>query len=116
MQKVPTSQRSSGLKYYYTHKDELKTKQREYYETVDRASEYKKLYNITTEQYDGMLADQYWGCAGCGRSASSFKKRLAVDHNHRTGKVRGLLCPTCNLTVGRMDSGLVKKLQEYLRE
>jgi hypothetical protein len=51
---------------------------------------------------DGVLA---WerihsgeGCDACGR----VRKRMAVDHNHRTGKVRGILCSPCNTTLGLM--------------
>ena len=53
-------------------------------------------------------------CAICARSEASFKNRLAVDHNHRTGKVRGLLCYQCNkFKVGRNSLDSAKKLYEY---
>ena len=49
---------------------------------------------VTTEDYDRLLAAQDGGCAICGNPPKT--RRLHVDHNHRTGKVRGLLCFRCN--------------------
>ena len=54
-------------------------------------------------------------CAICGKPESYFKKRLAIDHNHRTGKVRGLLCYRCNrFLVGRHTIESMIKIYEYL--
>jgi len=53
-------------------------------------------YGLTLEDYDKMLKDQDYRCAICRRSQSLFKYNLHVDHNHSTGKVRGLLCAGCN--------------------
>ena len=49
---------------------------------------------VTDEEYQRMLAAQAGGCAICGNPPKT--KRLHVDHNHRTGRVRGLLCFRCN--------------------
>jgi hypothetical protein len=49
---------------------------------------------ITDADYAAMLARQYGGCAICGRPPKT--RRLHVDHDHRTGAVRGLLCHRCN--------------------
>lgn len=51
-------------------------------------------FGITPEQYDRMLADQNGVCAICERPPKN--RRLAVDHDHDTGRVRGLLCWWCN--------------------
>jgi hypothetical protein len=59
-------------------------------------------FGITTEQYDRMLAEQLGGCAICGAISSSGGKRLHVDHCHRTGKVRGVLCASCNHGIGHL--------------
>ena len=48
---------------------------------------------MSVEDYDAMLASQHGACAICNRKPG---KRLAVDHCHVTGKVRGLLCAKCN--------------------
>ena len=58
-------------------------------------------FGITVEQYNSILASQNGGCAICGESCSTGK-RLAVDHNHETGEVRGLLCAACNRGLGML--------------
>jgi len=55
-------------------------------------------------------------CAICGKDESSFVNRLAVDHNHATGKVRGLLCYRCNkFLVGRNTIESATKILNYLQ-
>lgn len=53
-----------------------------------------KQLGVTDTEYAAMLEAQDGGCAICG--APPKTRRLSVDHNHRTGKVRGLLCFRCN--------------------
>ena len=69
----------------------------------------KNRYGITSEDYNRILVEQKGVCAICGnpqtqkRVSSSGKVRLLglfVDHNHETGKVRGLLCNNCNNALG----------------
>jgi hypothetical protein len=59
----------------------------------------KTRYGITVDEYDQMLIAQGGGCAICGRPRSG-KKNLPVDHNHKTGRVRGVLCHPCNRWIG----------------
>lgn len=55
-------------------------------------------------------------CGVCGKDESEFKNRLAVDHNHKTGQVRGLLCYRCNkFIVGRHDLESATRLIRYLQ-
>lgn len=66
-------------------------------------------YGLTPDQYDEMLARQDGLCATCrqpetARSPSGGVLPLAVDHDHSTGQVRGLLCMRCNLLVGVLES------------
>jgi hypothetical protein len=53
-----------------------------------------KQLGVTDADYDRMLNEQGGGCAICGNPPKS--RRLHVDHDHKTGKVRGLLCFRCN--------------------
>lgn len=54
-------------------------------------------------------------CDICQKKESHFAKRLAVDHNHKTGKVRGLLCYRCNkFLVGRFTIETIAPVVEYL--
>jgi len=59
-----------------------------------RAHQLRLNYNITPQEYDAMLSAQGGGCYICGRPPKT--KRLAVDHDHKTGLVRGLLDRRCN--------------------
>lgn len=68
------------------------------------------------EYYSKALAAQGGACAICGYPASELRRRLSIDHDHRTGQVRGLLCTTCNLGLGafRDDPAVLAKAIEYL--
>jgi hypothetical protein len=66
----------------------------------------KSLFGITLEEYNKMFKSQNGVCAICGKSETEIDKRinkkrnLSVDHNHKTNKVRGLLCGKCNKMLG----------------
>ncbi len=81
-------------------------------------------YGLTLEQYDEMFREQEGVCAICGRPEKQKDKlgnikRLAVDHNHITGEVRGLLCIDCNSAIGRLDADkgteLLTKAINYIK-
>ena len=76
----------------------------------------KKLYGITYKQYKSMLENQDYKCAICGNKQRN--KRLSVDHCHKTGNVRGLLCGHCNSVLGnaRDDIVILKRSIRYLKE
>ena len=86
-----------------------------------RSNRLKKRFNITLEQYDKMLEEQNGVCAICKSLETKILWgaviRLSVDHDHKTGKVRGLLCDRCNRALGTVndDANLLKKLIKYLR-
>ena len=64
-------------------------------------SEIKYKYGLTLKEYNLKLIDQGNCCAICGTDVpGGGHKNLYVDHNHNTGKVRGLLCRNCNLMIG----------------
>ncbi len=73
----------------------------------------ENVYGITGEQYDALYEAQGGVCGIC-RVANGTTKKLAVDHDHQTGEVRGLLCGPCNLMIGRLRvQGMVRAL-EYI--
>jgi hypothetical protein len=69
-------------------------------------------YNLTPNDYDRMVSDQNGVCAICGEAPD----RLFVDHNHSSGKVRGLLCHHCNSGIGLLkdDPALMIKAASYV--
>jgi len=64
-----------------------------------------------------MLDEQQGCCAICGKHYSECEKLLHVDHNHKTGKVRKLLCYTCNIRLAVIENvEFVIKARKYLTE
>lgn len=81
-----------------------------------RNHSYGLLYNITLADYDEMLEAQGGKCAICGRTPEEEGRRLSVDHDHKTGQVRGLLCRNCNAALGffQDDFHLLRRAINYL--
>lgn len=84
-----------------------------------RRSVLKRTYGITAERYDQMLRAQAGACAVCKHPPAKKtrqSKSLAVDHDHATGEVRGLLCGRCNTALGllREDPANIVALFNYL--
>ena len=75
----------------------------------------KRYYGVTKTQYLDMLQEQGGVCAIC-KNADKYVERLAVDHNHVTGQVRGLLCRRCNQALGALedDVELLASAIDYL--
>ena len=79
-------------------------------------------YGITPEQYANLLVCQNGRCAICGNEETAKHNRsrkvqkLAVDHCHETGKIRGLLCQDCNRGISKFhdDPSRLKKAISYL--
>ena len=76
-----------------------------------------KTFGLSIEQYDAMLISQGGLCAICG-SVPSDARSLAVDHDHDTGLVRGLLCTACNVYLGRIGDSpkVLQTAIKYLTE
>lgn len=74
-----------------------------------------RMYGIDVPDYERMLEEQGGGCYICGRKPDG-KRALDIDHDHSTGKVRGLLCSRHNRALGFFndDIRLIVKLLEYL--
>lgn len=77
-----------------------------------RARWLKHAYGISIETYDTILKSQDGVCALCTKSCATGK-RLAVDHCHSTGKIRGLLCSHCNRSLGAYEKNK-DRYEEYL--
>jgi hypothetical protein len=73
----------------------------------------RRTYGLTPERYDAMVEAQAGRCGVCGREP---KKRLVVDHCHRGGQVRALLCDNCNVAMGLTgdNPALLRKLADYI--
>lgn len=73
-------------------------------------------YDLTTGQYDALYEAQGRCCPICLKS-KGIVRRLAVDHDHETNEVRGLLCKGCNyMLLGRYDLAALKRAVQYLED
>jgi hypothetical protein len=72
-------------------------------------------YGLSLEDYDRISEEQGHVCATCG-GVNASGRRLSVDHCHKTGQIRGLLCQNCNGGLGQLkdDPALVRKALDYL--
>jgi hypothetical protein len=75
----------------------------------------QRKYGLTPQEYAELLFLQGGACAIC-RGGNKDDRRLAVDHDHKTGKVRGLLCNNCNRAIGLLqdDLGVIMNLVSYM--
>lgn len=81
----------------------------------------EKIYGLSMADHAALLAKQGGGCAICGATKGSNGTKytkLQVDHDHRTGKVRGLVCIRCNGLLGKSDEmiPLLTKALAYLQK
>lgn len=124
-------------KYNEVRREENRIRSKEYYhENKDKQIQYRQInkeqiainsrarslrvkYGITLVDYEKMLLSQNGKCKICETdkpwSRSNF---FHVDHCHRTGKVRGLLCSRCNLGIGKFEDNpiLLRRVADYLEE
>lgn len=79
-------------------------------------SKLRSKFGITVDEYENLLQKQDNRCAICGKYSTIKGQRLAIDHNHLTKKVRGLLCHHCNVGIGYMRENIqtLKNAIEYL--
>lgn len=120
--------------YYADNSESIKTKKKEYRKRNKlKANAYakkryslkkeqirdyqlRKDYGISLEQYNLMLDNQNGKCSLC--ESLPGPKRLAVDHDHVTGKVRSLLCNHCNVGIGHLKDNpeLIEKAAIYIKQ
>lgn len=107
-------------RYYAKHKEKIKERNRikdlQNPERVKfrKRKSHLKMYGLTVEDYQQMYHRQEGRCAICQKETEDFN----IDHNHTTGKARGLLCRFCNLGIGNLrdDINLVRNAVLYLEK
>jgi hypothetical protein len=121
--------RKYDIEYYASHREKKKEEQRKYRslhkeEVKKRAKEryknnrhYLAKYGITLEEYNRLLIAQNNECKICHKHISQSKYAFAVDHDHNTGIVRGLLCRQCNAALGLFgeDTNILLSAIIYLK-
>lgn len=113
--KIPQSERNRRRKIAVSKWSEEKRKKES-----DR-SYFKRIlteHGLTKEQYELMIKDQNNSCAICNTKESGGRGRWHVDHCHSSGKVRGLLCKSCNLFLGlaKDNINILTEAISYLRK
>jgi Recombination endonuclease VII len=86
---------------------------------ISRRQHLKIKFGITPGQYDEMFAAQQGLCAICGQPERTFMdgRKLAIDHDHKQNRIRGLLCFKCNRALGGLndDISLLQRAIDYLK-
>lgn len=93
----------------YANKEEVKLKRKQY-----ARNKLLQQYSWNEIDFNKQLQRQHYACYGCASSLDSTTAK--IDHNHKTGEVRGLLCNTCNLLLGAVDDNpmTLRRLIAYL--
>lgn len=110
-------------KWREANKDKYNADMRAYQKTVCPQKRYgaeiKRRYGCTLEMYNAMLVRQEGACALCGKlhNPAEKKGRLYVDHCHKTGKIRALLCGACNSMLGyaKDDTRILLEAVAYIK-
>ena len=107
--------------YDKTYKEKNKEKIAAYREKNKdkiKGNNLKRRYGIGLHEYNLMLTEQKGKCACCGIHQNELTQKFAVDHDHDTGLIRGLLCSLCNTGIGKLGDnieGLMRALN-YLEK
>ncbi len=110
----PEKHRALGLEYYYR----VKPANADIWNRKSHFGSIRRKFNMSPEEYEARIAAQGGGCAICDAKQSDAGHRLAVDHDHVTGKVRGILCRKCNTGLGCFGDSAdgVQKALSYLTQ
>jgi hypothetical protein len=104
----PDKLRTQNKKYRDKHKEKINAK---------RYTDNLRSYGISLEEYEKLVLSQHGVCAICKQpETSSRKSRLSVDHDHTSGRARGLLCQRCNAGIGLFNDSkeLLMAAMEYI--
>lgn len=79
-----------------------------------RKQSLRRKYGLTVEEYESILRGQGGVCLIC----KTVEKRFVVDHDHKTGRVRGILCHNCNLVIGHAKESvaILNRAAKYISE
>ena len=102
--------RKAVSKYKSLHSEKWK----EIKKKADRKAHLKNRYGLTLEDFERLVFTQFGRCAIC---REKFSSKICIDHDHRTGKVRGLLCDSCNRFIGaaKDDPEILNAAIKYLK-
>ena len=118
-------------KYYEANKKEIMEQHREYrknnkekiqklsrknYEVYGRNKGLRNRYGISSEGYKTLYEIQNGKCAICNIHQSKLNRRLDIDHDHKTNKIRELLCNSCNNMIKNENPFLLIKGAKYLNK
>ncbi len=83
----------------------------------DKVKHLRRVYGITREKYDEMVKQQNNLCAICKKPDDVLDRELCVDHDHKTNKIRGLLCTHCNTGLGQFKDSItmLETAVDYLK-
>lgn len=75
-------------------------------------------FGITHAEWEALMESRGWACEICGRTSETSGRSLAVDHDHSTGAIRGVLCQRCNCAIGLLleDKDSLANAINYLKE
>lgn len=105
-----------GLKYHCKECDKIYRGTHQKTAFYHQRKNRKSKFGITVEDYDRIFDKQKGCCAICRMHQTELPRALGVDHNHETGKIRGLLCSYCNRGLGyfKESRGCLIKAIQYI--
>ena len=113
--------RKASSEWYLSNKNTEAFKNKRTVE-LSRKTRIKNRYNLSIEKFDEMIKKQNNKCAICNQPEFKIRygkiQSLAIDHDHLTGKIRGLLCNNCNRAIGLMHDSIetLKNAVAYLEQ
>lgn len=98
------------------YRREIRYRAKERRPWIERHYNLMNNYGLSLDEYNKMLDSQGGACAICGIKHNTDGKSLYVDHDHGTGRIRGLLCRKCNTGLGLLGDGIegIERVMKYL--
>ena len=117
----PEKRAEQKKRHYLKNNDRIDQKTKDWYNNNKEryyGNSIKRKYGVTLSEYNALRAKQNYRCAICGDHENDVGKKMYVDHNHDTGKIRKLLCTRCNVGIGMMRDNpeILENAAKYIRE